>query len=381
MHLWKTTIHKEKGCFLFPPSWSFISSSKLASNIPLTVFSCSKLNSCSLQFSRSFSVISTQKSTSTLFFSSNNKENLPESVNNTNSAISFYQYSEPQPFDVNAAAPAENTNFILSANQSIFEFVRDSTNLPWWATIILVTICLRTAFTLPIAIYQQQRIARIIAIQPVLKLQQEILKRKVLYESRTQKLPYEKYETLLQSEASKHPKTEISCKHLIIERYILPWVQMPLFISMSLTIRGMVDANVIGLRDGGALWFSDLSKTDTTWVFPIAIGLANLFNIEMNARSITKKPTTRQKVMKNIMRGLSLIMIPVASQAPMVGIKLIERLLSGIRNDTTDNVNFLNRLYVYIGLPPAYIALYRIPRFASPSSKNVCVFLRIYANG
>ncbi|CAG8443494.1 11460_t:CDS:2 [Ambispora leptoticha] len=306
MHLWKTVFLKES-CFLFPPIRGFISGSKPPSNIPLTVFSCSKLNSCIL---RSFSVISTQKSNSTQFFSHNSNDNLLESVNDINNTDSFYQYSEPQPFSVNAAAPAENTNFILSANQSIFEFVRDSTNLPWWATIIVVTVCLRTVFTLPIAIYQQQRIARIIAIQPVLKLQQELLKRKILYESRAQKLPYERYEELLQSEASKHPKIEISCKPLIIE-----W--MPLFISMSLTIRGMVDADLTGLRDGGALWFRDLSKVDTTWVFPIAIGLANLFNIEMNAKSITKKPTTKQKVMKNIMRGLSLFMIPVASQTPM----------------------------------------------------------------
>ncbi len=35
------------------------------------------------------------------------------------------------------------------------------------------------------------------------------------------------------------------------------------------------------LLHGGALWFSDLTAPDTTWILPVALGLTNLLNIEV----------------------------------------------------------------------------------------------------
>ena len=106
-----------------------------------------------------------------------------------------------------------------------------------------------------------------------------------------------------------------------IRNYLLPWIQIPLFISNSLTLRHMVDSttksnsgtntltipenSIIGstsrvnnmdvltnitsvdnistdtLINGGILWFNDLTQSDPLYIFPLAIGLTNLLNIEV----------------------------------------------------------------------------------------------------
>jgi inner membrane protein COX18 len=74
--------------------------------------------------------------------------------------------------------------------------------------------------------------------------------------------------------------------------FLLPWFQIPLFITMSLTIRGMAgyplpflgDSSLPaepGFAQGGTLWFIDLAASDPTWIMPIAVGATNLLNVEV----------------------------------------------------------------------------------------------------
>lgn len=42
-------------------------------------------------------------------------------------------------------------------SQQLFQFVHDSTGLPWWASIILTTVAARSVVTLPLALYQVRK--------------------------------------------------------------------------------------------------------------------------------------------------------------------------------------------------------------------------------
>jgi inner membrane protein COX18 len=75
--------------------------------------------------------------------------------------------------------------------------------------------------------------------------------------------------------------------------FMLPWVQIPLFITVSLTIRGMAGyplpflggSNLpieTGFAEGGTMWFTDLAAADPTWIMPIAVGATNLLNVEVS---------------------------------------------------------------------------------------------------
>ncbi|CAG8495273.1 11591_t:CDS:2, partial [Scutellospora calospora] len=216
-------------------------------------------------------------------------------------------------------------------NQLILEFIHENTGLPWWATIIFTTIILRSAFTLPVAIYQQKSYSRLLKAQPLINSWIEKLKHKVARKSRMEKRSYEEFQAALQKEV-KEIYQEIGWHP--IKSYLMPWYQIPLFICMSFTLREMINSanrkkednasnyeNVESIAinaekfddftNGGVFWFPDLTITDSTWFFPLA------FQTWISKGT----PTTKQKIIKNIGRVLCLVMVPVCSQAPTRGTK------------------------------------------------------------
>ncbi|CAG8579513.1 9228_t:CDS:2, partial [Acaulospora colombiana] len=207
--------------------------------------------------------------------------------------------------------PVKELNMFIAANKCFLEYVHDSTGLPWWATIMLSTIFLRSVFTLPIAIWQQKNAARLLNAQPRINGWFEKLKHQVARKMRSQGRSYEEFQAELQ-------KKVFSKKRICLHT---PYMT------------GHVTADEINdFENGGFLWFSDLTAVDPTLFFPLAIGATNLFNIELHRWTSRGKPSTRQKVITNIGRGLSIIMVPVATKAPMVGdmfvlayIKLLQR--------------------------------------------------------
>jgi inner membrane protein COX18 len=85
---------------------------------------------------------------------------------------------------------AEHTSDYLpiSLAQSFLESVHSYTNLPWWCTIVLTCVGLRSAITLPLAVYQNKLITKIELLQPTLKELTEALKHRVTIESRNKGL-------------------------------------------------------------------------------------------------------------------------------------------------------------------------------------------------
>ncbi|XP_043113190.1 cytochrome c oxidase assembly protein COX18, mitochondrial isoform X2 [Puntigrus tetrazona] len=103
---------------------------------------------------------------------------------------------------------------------------------------------------------------------------------------------------------------------------LLIWVQLPMWVCLSLALRnlslgmGHVPlASEAGLATGGALWFPDLTLPDSTWIMPVSLGLINLLITEIFAlRQL--EPSKFQKCMTYFIRGISLVMIPVAATVP-----------------------------------------------------------------
>lgn len=94
------------------------------------------------------------------------------------------------------------------------------------------------------------------------------------------------------------------------------------------------------MATGGALWFPDLTSPDSTWLLPLALGLTNLLIVEVRHGSPTMSRScpppshppllvqlfslqrsdvsSAHKALTNAMRGLSLLMIPIAAGVPSV---------------------------------------------------------------
>ncbi|KAF9571811.1 Cytochrome c oxidase assembly protein cox18, mitochondrial [Mortierella alpina] len=221
-----------------------------------------------------------------------------------------------------------HVNTLLASTHYILEGIH-SAGLPWWATIFCATFILRTAITTPVAIYQQRAVGRMMALTPVLQAWLETLKSSIRVDHKLKGRDYASFNTEIR-EAYRMKTQELYAANRCNPRvsFLLPWVQIPLFITMSLTIRGMAgyplpflgDSSLPaepGFADGGAMWFTDLAASDPTWIMPVAVGATNLLNVELNGFMMSKTPTRNQRIFRNIFRALAISMVPIAHEAPM----------------------------------------------------------------
>ncbi|XP_072165698.1 cytochrome c oxidase assembly protein COX18, mitochondrial-like [Diadema setosum] len=212
--------------------------------------------------------------------------------------------------------------------ESVFQFGHSLTGLPWWASIALTTFTLRLVLTLPLAVYSQNIRARVENLQPeVIALAKRAFvqrfapraKQEQWSEKRAQRAfvgLVRRYSRELYVRDNCHPA----------KGSILFLVQLPMWILLSLSLRNMTGAFaermyvdpasiVPELASGGTLWFASLTVPDPTGILPVLVGILNLANIEMHA--LHKGRVTRvQRYVNNTLRGISLIMIPVAAYVP-----------------------------------------------------------------
>ncbi|RHZ77097.1 hypothetical protein Glove_186g154 [Diversispora epigaea] len=244
----------------------------------------------------------------------------------------------------------DELNIFITTNQYLLEYVHNIMGIPWWVTIVISTIILRSIFTLPISIWQQKNVARLLNVQPKITESFEKLKHQVARKMRSQGRSYEEFQAELQKKFdAKIKEVHREIKWHPAKNFLLPWFQIPLFICMSITLREMIKSdksdnnkiedyiedengqakddnnnnnnnntsikNIKDFKNGGILWFTDLTAVDPTWFFPVAVGATNLLNVEMHK---SKKNNISKKIITNIFRGLSILMIPVAIKTPMV---------------------------------------------------------------
>ncbi|KAI8072603.1 60Kd inner membrane protein-domain-containing protein [Gongronella butleri] len=233
----------------------------------------------------------------------------------------------PSTFEPSSAMETTTPAF-LAANEALLSSLHDQVGLSWAATIVVSTLALRSAITLPIAIYQQRIIATMINLAPMLQSWAETYKVNVAKQLKTR--DYDKYQKELNRQYRAKVK-QIYAHHGCSrwKLFTLPYVQIPLFVSMTLSVRDLLgmplpfygrlhDAPLVDMSSDGFASWMDLTATDTTMFFPLLIGAGNLINVELNewfARH--QELSTTQKVMNNAMRCLALAFIPVAAHAPM----------------------------------------------------------------
>ncbi|GAB0095520.1 Cox18 [Sergentomyia squamirostris] len=206
--------------------------------------------------------------------------------------------------------------------------LHDTTGLPWWATIILSTVLLRTVVTVPLTIYQNKIMARIELITlempeiaKELKRETAIAMKQFNWTEKEAKLMYarslKKQWTKLIVRDNCHPAKTM----------IVMWGQIPLWIFQSIAIRNLVymmpdptslQAQIIlaQLSVGGFLWIPNLTIPDASLILPVTLGLLNLAIVEIQSLSRVRQGGRVQKYATNFFRFFSLVMIPLASVVP-----------------------------------------------------------------
>ncbi|KAJ1555611.1 Cytochrome c oxidase assembly protein cox18, mitochondrial [Cladochytrium tenue] len=183
----------------------------------------------------------------------------------------------------------------------------------WWAGVIAGTVVLRLALTAPLAVVQRRRMRRWAEVQGMIGGWASTLKaagarrERVASAVATAEGPNVGTSGAERAAANAEAKARFKAKVRQLYRqhrchplqtFLLPWVQIPLFVTASLALRSLAayplpsifgirsrEVPASGLDEGGILWFVDLTAPDPTLLLPVAIGIANWANIEVNSNA------------------------------------------------------------------------------------------------
>lgn len=212
------------------------------------------------------------------------------------------------------------------------QYIHSTGGYSWHFIIPAAAIALRSCVTLPLSIANRLRARRQARLQPLLGASTPILKARLANSPAMKNgtLTQEQMEVLVNKERRnrrvqlfKENKCQVWKSVLI-----LPSIQIPLWITLSLVIRAMCGWSVLdgipleeGFRTDSFLWYSNLIQPDPYAVMPVAIGTTALINMEWNAmqlnpsQSKSKGPTV-PRILTNVSRFGVLFLMTMAFQAP-----------------------------------------------------------------
>jgi len=162
--------------------------------------------------------------------------------------------------------------------QSFMEWWHIGVGLEWWQTIIATTICVRL-LVFPVVVYAQRNMAHMTNNAPEMaRLQEkftEARKRSDLYEmDKVQR----KIQALMGGEGGVNP----------LKSFIPPFLQLPIFMSMFLGLRGMANCPVDSMKGGGLSWFSDLTVADPYYILPLLTSATLFIQFKLGVEYGTK---------------------------------------------------------------------------------------------
>lgn len=171
--------------------------------------------------------------------------------------------------------------------------LHDITGLPWWATIILSTIVLRTIVTMPLAIYQYKITAKVeIITQEMPAIVQELKKEAAIAKKRFNWTDQETRVVYNRSVKKQWNALIVRDNCHPMKTLIVLWGQIPLWIIQSVSLRNLItmmpDLNALEAKiaytelcQGGFAFIPNLTECDASYIFPVTLGLLNLAIIEV----------------------------------------------------------------------------------------------------
>lgn len=194
----------------------------------------------------------------------------------------------------------------VNAAQHFMDWMVNATGLPWWANIALVTVSVRV-FVLPLVLYGQANAIRMGNINPEMK-------------QRMKEIQYAKQrgdQQLLSENITKVQKLMKDNNCHPFRSLVGPVVQAPIFVTFFFALRGLAEAGLPSMKDGGLSWFTDLTVADPYVILPAVSAVTMLTIIETGAE-MGGAGTEQTKTARNVMRGVSVIMIPFIYKFPAV---------------------------------------------------------------
>ncbi|KDN47982.1 hypothetical protein K437DRAFT_267750 [Tilletiaria anomala UBC 951] len=177
--------------------------------------------------------------------------------------------------------------------QHFLEYVTQTVGLPWWATIIGMTCVLRLTVA-PLVVKVQANNIRLANIQP----QMQLLMKDIEYAKNSGDM------VEMQQAAAKVQKLMRDNDASPFKSFMVPLLQMPIFLVMFFAIRGMASGGLASMQNGGFGWITDLTMPDPYVALPILSSMATLLVVETGAEggAAATANNPQQRMVRNVFR-------------------------------------------------------------------------------
>ncbi|XP_022247958.1 mitochondrial inner membrane protein OXA1L-like isoform X2 [Limulus polyphemus] len=187
--------------------------------------------------------------------------------------------------------------------QNCFDYLHVTVGVPWWLSIVLGTLVVRTLM-FPLMIKAQQNAAKLNNNLPQMQILQLKLTEARKSGNSMEAARYANELMIFMKEKDVNP----------LKGMLVPFVQAPIFISFFMALREMANLPLESMKTGGTMWFTDLTIPDPFYGLPL-ITCATLFVIiETGAEGGMRSDSLQ--AMRYFMRAMPLILFPFAINFP-----------------------------------------------------------------
>ncbi|KAL0408038.1 UNVERIFIED_CONTAM: Mitochondrial inner membrane protein OXA1 [Sesamum radiatum] len=196
---------------------------------------------------------------------------------------------------------AADSFFPVAALQYLIDHIHSFTGFNWWASIVLATLLIR-GIQLPLMINQLKSTSKFTLLRP-----------------RLEEIKEEMQSRSMSPDAVAEGQARM--KELFKEYGVTPFTPLkgilisgPIFCSFFFAVRNMAE-NVPSFKEGGTLWFTDLTTPDSMCILPILTALTFWITVECNAQEgLEGNPTAG--TIKNFSRVLAALTVPFTATFP-----------------------------------------------------------------
>ncbi|XP_012686319.2 mitochondrial inner membrane protein OXA1L [Clupea harengus] len=187
--------------------------------------------------------------------------------------------------------------------QNLLEYMHLDLGLPWWGAIVIGTVMAR-CLVFPVIVKGQREAAKLNNVMPEMT---KLTNRMNEAKQSGNKFDFAKAYSemmLFQKKYDVNP----------LRGFLVPLVQMPVFISFFIALRKMSYLPVPSMQTGGALWFPDLTMADPYYILPLAVTGTMFAILELGAESGVDNPNLR--AMKTVLRVMPFFILPLTINFP-----------------------------------------------------------------
>ncbi|KAL6547756.1 hypothetical protein OROHE_009461 [Orobanche hederae] len=199
--------------------------------------------------------------------------------------------SQAGPVANEVAIAAADSFLPVAALQYLIDYVHCYIGLNWWASIVVTTLLIRW-IQLPLMINTIKSSAKFAILRPLLEEIKEEMQSRDMSPA-----------AVVEGQAR--------MKQLFKEYGVTPFTPLK---GLLITIMNMAE-NVASFKEGGTLWFTDLTTPDSMYIFPVLTALTFWITVECNAQEgLEGNPTAG--TIKNVSRIFAALTIPFTATFP-----------------------------------------------------------------